>query len=154
MGHCDRHQSIDPPPSLPAYGKGRGDSPRPSPAGAFDYGAFISVFAGSPISIMSGPHRQGLWACASAPRLRARFALAARLSAGLAISRAHSMKSFAVGLKVRFLSVVTATGCTEGGSAQGSTLRTPRAAPKRSTEAGMMARKRPVASRLVRTLKE
>ena len=77
------------------------------------------------------------------------------MSARAATARAHSMKSLAVGPSVRFLSVVMATGCTEGGSAQGSTLSTLCALPpKRRTEAGMMARKRPVASKLVRTLSD
>src|SRR5450432_2041277 len=71
-----------------------------------------------------------------------------------ATSRALSMNSFAVGLSIRFFRVVTATGWTEGGSPQGNILSTLGVAPKRSTEAGTMARKRPVARRLVRTLRE
>src|SRR6516165_7815836 len=82
----------------------------------------------SPISIMSAPERQ-----ARAPEARRRLLPLADRRAPLlpapAASRALSMNSLAVGLSVRFLSVVTATGCTEGGSVQGNTASRLGAAP-------------------------
>jgi len=44
--------------------------------------------------------------------------------------------------------VVMATGCVAGGSVQGSTLSVLGTVPNRNTDAGMMARNRPVASKL------
>ncbi len=50
---------------------------------------------------------------------------------GFTTSRAHSMKSFAAGLRERFFNVITPTGQGGIGSATGKTLRRGRFEPNR-----------------------
>ena len=66
---------------------------------------------------------------------------------GFATSRAQSMKSRATGLIVRPFNVTIATGLRNVGSFTGRTLTEKFLAPNRSTDAGQIANKFPLASR-------
>src|SRR5215468_2640444 len=72
-----------------------------------------------------------------------------RLASGLAASRACWMKSFATGLSVRFFRVTIAAGTRAMGSSTGRTFSSGRLV--RNSNEFAIVRKRPVASRLIRT---
>ena len=61
------------------------------------------------------------------------------------------MKSRATGLSVRLVKVITPRDTRDIGNATGSTLMAARFAENRRIEVGKIVRKRPVASRLIRT---
>ena len=71
-------------------------------------------------------------------------------ASGFATSRALSMKSCATGLSVRFFSVTMPFGTRAAGSSTGKTLISARLVGNLNAEVGIIVRKRPVASRLIR----
>ena len=64
------------------------------------------------------------------------------------------MNKFASGLSVRFFKVMIATGKRQAGKATGSVFNSVRSAPNFSTEPGTMVRKRPAASKPLRSGKD
>src|SRR5262245_1674838 len=74
-----------------------------------------------------------------------------RLVTPFATSRAQSMNSWATGLRVRFLNVMTPIGRRVVGRSTGRTLRFVLPEPNLTIEAWTMLRNRPLASRALRT---
>src|ERR1041385_3577753 len=76
------------------------------------------------------------------------------VASNFATSPAYSMNSLAIGLSVRFFSVMPETGSCQGGNSIGNIFRKERSIPNRSTDPGTTVIKRPVANKAFLTEEE